>query len=670
MQSVWEEHFVWPFQGKVTATQVALSLGLLQDREPLFSLYHTDKAIPLSREIYRKIWAWCLSHIKSRRKVLYNLPVGGSLPLIPSYQAVLHREQECRTHSILEFQRNPLPHRVENFRAIGPLRFVAVDGPKRYLFSLVQRGAIAKFKVGDYLKLSPVGSSHLQEGFSVILESYCPDQGRVVVRSLLRRITIHPHQMYVLDECAEDRNTPKMQAVLQQCAQPHFRPEILQLLQGRAPPSLGSTEWVEKWDLAHAALSRLNASQKQALFLPFVKNVGLIEGPPGTGKTHLLVWTIVALCAYARSLDQHIKILVTAQTHQAIDQILKKTAQVLKTLSMEGITLWKRGRYDPLLFGRCGVQSLEEATQLLQEPLCIVGATGFGIYQLFEGARFPQIFDWVVFDESSQVLPAYALLGLIFGKGKAIFYGDTQQLPPVILGNYEDTSFPPRSILEELILRYPSDHRVRLRETYRMNDKICRFVSQNWYENELFSGVPQESQRWDLPRYPLFGDSLDAFLDPSRPMEVVFVSHEGSQQSSREEAIWIAEAVKRCVQDYCVPVEEIGIISPHRLQNNTIGSALKEALPFATQLPKVDTVERMQGAEFDVVFFSATVSDLKTLHTPFLRDYRRLNVALTRARKKCIFVASPLFFHTFPMHEKQLRSHLPFLAFLQAAFPI
>ena len=111
--------------------------------------------------------------------------------------------------------------------------------------------------------------------------------------------------------------------------------------------------------------------------------------------------------------------------------------------------------------------------------------------------------------------------------------------------------------------------------------------------------------------------------------------------------------------DYSFRIGEIGIISPHRLQNNIILNTL-ESLAFSNRYPKIDTVERMQGQEFDLVFFSATVSDRDSLHSAFLKDYRRFNVSISRARKKFLFVASPLFFKSFPRSEKELIAHFPF----------
>lgn len=664
IHSVLEKHFLWPIEGRLTASQVGRCLGLLSDEPPPLSLYHGESSFDVAFDIYRHIWFWCLSHVKSRRVVKYGSNKAYSNPLINAYLAMQHRESECRTHAILEFQKNLLPERVEKFRAIGPLTFVSSEGPQRYLFSFDAKAPISKFRIGDFLKLSHVGSPHIQEGFSVSLESYSPEQGTLAIRPLSQKMPLSKNQLYVLDESATDWNAPKIEAVLNRLKDPHFRPEIIQMLQGSGKSFRSTTtQWVEQWYQSHAHEAGLNSTQKQALFLPFLENIGLIEGPPGTGKTHLLVWTLIALCAHAKSQNRYIKILVTAQTHQAIDQILRKLAKTCRAAAIESVPLWKYGRYDRSQFSNLGIQSLEDSKILMQDSSLLVGATGFGMYQLLEGKNFPQLFDWVVFDESSQILPSYALLSLLFGKGNALFYGDTQQLPPIVSGDYNHTSITPRSILEELIGKYSAKHRLRLNETYRMNDTICQFASRHWYENQLISAVPQSNQKLYLPHYPLFHDHLDNDLDPSKSMVVVQLDHSGCCQSSQEEATWIAQAVKRLIQDYSISVDEIGIISPHRLQNNTIFRALKEALPFSIRFPKIDTVERMQGAEFDIVIFSATVSDKTTLHSAFLKDYRRFNVALTRSRKKFIFVASTLFFQTFPLTEKELIAHFPFEEF-------
>jgi superfamily II DNA/RNA helicase len=665
IQTVLETHFLWPIHGRITAMQVGACLGLSGCQVQPLSLYHRGSFSDASFDLYRQIWNWCLSNVKSKRVVSFEGNKSQAVPLIHAYLAMHHREVECRMSEILEFQKNDLLERVKQFRAIGPISFLDGMGDKKCLqFSMDAKSTASKFRAGDFLKLSPVGSSQIQDGFSVILDTYSPEQGILSVRPLSQKVSFSRNQLYALDEDATDWNAPKIARVLNLLKDPKFCPEVIQMLLGHTKNlASDATDWIEQWYQSRALAAGLNHLQKQALTLPFREKIGLIEGPPGTGKTHLLVWTLMALVAHAKFFNRTIKILVTAQTHHAIDQILKKIAKTLPAANVSGVSLWKYGRFDEAQFSKLGIGQMQSSEMLKHHSCLILGATGFGVYQLLEDKNFPQLFDWVVFDESSQILAPYALLSLIFGKGQALFYGDTQQLSPVLKGNYESTPFVPCSILQELISRYGAQNRLRLNETYRMNSDICKFASEQWYDGELQSVVAKKDQKLELSNYPLFRDLLDDYLDPSKSMVVVQLDHWGSQQSSQDEARWIAKAVKRLLDDYSISYEQIGIISPHRLQNNTILSALKEALPFSLKLPRIDTVERMQGSEFDIVIYSATVSDKNTIHSPFLKEYRRFNVALTRSRKKFIFVASAFFFQAFPTTERELMAQVPFEKF-------
>lgn len=664
IQTALQTHFHWPVEGRLTASQVAACIGIACDQLPFLSLYHRESSMDIA--LHRQIWNWCLSNIKSRREISFECDSVRSVPLVNAYLKIHHRETECRTSEILEFQKNPLTERVKQFRAIGPIRFLkeVIDNHQKcYLFSLDNSLTISKFRVGDFLKLAPSESDQIQDGYSVILNSYSSEEGTLTVYPLSQKIGLSKNVSYVLDENATDWNATKIEKVLTLLNNPAYRPEIIHMLLGHAKQSTpNETKWVKQWYQSKAHIAKLNFQQINALMLPFREKIGLIEGPPGTGKTYLLVWTLMALVAHAHSCKRSIKILVTAQTHHAIDQILKKVATTFSIAEISPVPLWKYGRSDGHQLCDLGIHLMKDSAPLFDNSSLILGATGFGVYQMLEQKNFPPLFDWVIFDESSQVLVTTALLSLIFGKGNALFYGDTQQLAPVLKGNYLNTPLTPRSILQELILRHSAQKSLRLNETYRMNLDICRFVSKQWYDNELVSAVPKNQQRLMLPNFPLYGDSLDDSLDPSQSITVVQLEHIDCQQSSEEEAYWIAEAVKRLMEDYAMPMEEIGIISPHRLQNNAIMTALKKRLPDSSQLPRVDTVERMQGAEFDIVLFSATVSDKQKIHSPFLKDYRRFNVAITRSRKKFIFVASTFFFQSFPTTEKELIAQSSFEA--------
>ena len=79
------------------------------------------------------------------------------------------------------------------------------------------------------------------------------------------------------------------------------------------------------------------------------------------------------------------------------------------------------------------------------------------------------------------------MLSLIYGKGQYLFCGDVQQLPPVILGarQVEDETLPERSILAHLLATYDHTVRVRLNQTYRLNQELCQLPSRLWYQGDL-----------------------------------------------------------------------------------------------------------------------------------------------------------------------------------------
>ncbi|MBF0235169.1 MAG: ATP-binding domain-containing protein, partial [Desulfamplus sp.] len=138
---------------------------------------------------------------------------------------------------------------------------------------------------------------------------------------------------------------------------------------------------------------------------------------------------------------------------------------------------------------------------------------------------------------------------------------------------------------------------------------------------------------------------------------------------------------------YGLKPEQIALISPHRAQNNAItkrlGEMMAESKAFgmpivdtvqscdqillagSSNMPIVDTVERVQGAERDVIIFGITSSDPDHVMSEFLNSPNRLNVAITRARHKLIIVGSQAFFFAIPDNEAMLENNRCFKALLE-----
>lgn len=783
------EHFHWPAPGRLTLCALAQLLGLVpsvpagQDGSFLTgapeSLFHPDlepyfrqkewerdatlrndavQSIQMILTLQEKVWQWVRPHLQSDwNKTEWEAgPAERSSPGA-HYLNFLEEERRLREEDILLLQKYSLEERVERFRAMGPLSFGGThldrEGRFLYEFQMEAESGLSKFREGDFLKLSPVGAPDLQAGFSVILADYHPQGGQLSLLSRQGRLPLNRRLTYSLEEDLTDWNHPKLIHAVKTVFSPQFAEGIghslSRLLSGSADPESDgeSLRWVRDWMTRFDPDSRLNPAQQAALELPFRKRLGLIEGPPGTGKSHLLAWVLFALILQARDAGKPLRIAVCALTHQAIDGVLRKLVQLVRRHPMEGFhaRVMKFGRWEAEetdaemhgvgLDGRIMVPGIRVEPQNRAEELSqcrhlVLGSTGFGLHNLLQGqnGEFQPFFDWIVFDEASQVLVPQALLSLIHGKGNFLFLGDVKQLPPIVLGRYkkpaaptmklrqyddlpefclehsvhlgeekckefpedafsaaEDSegiasaSFSPdvsRPILGLLLERYGEEHRVLLDRTYRMNAELCAFPSRTWYAGALQSDPGNAGSRLKLDfsagsTHPFeaeahTGDLIHRILDPEKPVVLVLGDHRGQHQQSHMEVEIMARLAHRLMTVHGVSPDRMALISPHRAQNNAMTYRLVELLgDKGNFLPVIDTVERLQGAERDVVLFSITTSDPDHVTSEFLNNPNRFNVAITRARHKLIVVGSQTFFLAVPQNEEALTANTCFKQFLQ-----
>jgi superfamily II DNA/RNA helicase len=745
------DHFHFPAPGVLTLYSIGRILGFTPELAEPESLFHTEDAHSISPaewesdervrretgervaailELQEKSWRWAASHLESdlyrTREELEILPTRELSPA-SAYLRFLDEEKRLHEQDVLALQELSLRERVERFRAIGPLEYAraTLDNEGRFLYGLRMReegfASFSKFREGDFLKLAPIGGTDLQSGLSVILHEYDRNTGQVAVLSRQGRLGLSKRLSYSLEEDLTDWNGPRLAHAVrsvfsedkQSIRRTLWNIPLRSLFSGGWPVERDGKdleEWVERWlssrKVGFGAISGLNTTQQQALRLPFKHRLGIIEGPPGTGKTHLLGWILIALMCQAREAGQTLRIGVSALTHQAIDQVLGK---VVELIDLHGHVLqdfpvrclkwgrWKEGEEGILgteesAKAKPRVEPLTGPEEISRTPYLILGATGHGLYQLFNSRRdeLPAVFDWIIFDEASQVLIPHALLSLIYGKGNFLFIGDVKQLPPIVIGEYEtdstleDESDPVhRSILAHLLDRYGPELHVRLDETYRMNEELCAFPSRTWYDGALRSApriaharlaldAPSPSPGFaidDSKDEPIFSheaDLLDRILDPERVVTLVLADHVGCHQKSATEVEIVSQLACRLMARYLINPGRIALISPHRAQNNAIADRLGALLSdhgSNSELPIIDTVERIQGAERDVVIFSLTTSDPDHLTTEFLNNPNRFNVAITRARLKLIVVGSRAFFSAVPHTEDGLRANYCFKEF-------
>jgi DNA replication ATP-dependent helicase Dna2 len=395
---------------------------------------------------------------------------------------------------------------------------------------------------------------------------------------------------------------------------------ILPLLQGSLTPKVDFA----RYERARQFLSstQLNESQIEAVAQSYATDLlHLIQGPPGTGKTLMLAHLAQLLA------QDGLRVFVTALTHRAIHNALNKIPQVDPSIQVCKIG---EARHAADL----QVPNFEQFEQSHfgeQSGGYVVGATPFAL----QTQRLANVeFDVVLFDEASQITLPLAIMGMLAGS-KYIFIGDENQLPPV-------TIFSAAQAAQTSIFAYLAGRgqETMLNVTYRLNDALTEWPSRTFYHNELQSSPAAAARRLNLS--PLV-TRWDFVLDPDSPAVFLDLCHSNSTVRSRLEAEVVSELVLALLMRDVSP-DEIGVVVPYRAQSRLIRSLLRRVLmddELARKLV-VDTVERMQGQEREVILFSFATASPKfaAQMADFLFQPQRLNVAVTRPRSKLILVGS------------------------------
>jgi len=662
-----------PRPGRSGLEALGAALGLDLGLPPRPSLLHPDADSPQSTPAARlaaelgalsTLWAWATGALPIRAELGEPTDVS---PTASAWLAFVRRERKLAEEKTQSIQRLGFIDRRDAGHAIGPLRYLGSRlGPHGEVWTAFERtapGPLARFRAGDFLRLAPFGALDLQSGVPVVLEQ--DDTHTLALSARLPGWTALRGLDYTLESDLTDFNTPRVEAAITAAFSPRSAAPIVPILLGGPVdgPDPDRAAWLGRWWQAHGAATGLNPAQRRALELAFSSPLALIEGPPGTGKTHLIAWLLVAMLRHAVALGHRLHIAVTALTHTAIDTVLARLAPLLSAdpaLVAADVRCFKWGRTPADL---PTVDPLHDRAELSATRLAVVGATGPGLYRLLGSGptSFDPHFDAMVCDEASQLRLTEALLATLHAHARFVFVGDTRQLPPILHGEPEAGDLAPsRSILAHL-LGQGRPCRVLLDRTYRMSAALCAFPSHTWYADALISDATCADARLDLtPSAAL--DLLDRIVAPDPPMTLVLVDHEGCRDHSPPEAHLVVALVNR-LRLRGLADDALAVISPHRVQNNAIRTLL---LQTHASTPTVDTVERMQGQEADCVIFSLTASDDDHIQSAFLNDPNRFNVAITRARKKLIVIASHRFFALIPHDEETLQRHRCFKAFLAA----
>lgn len=425
---------------------------------------------------------------------------------------------------------------------------------------------------------------------------------------------------------------------------------------------------------AEAVEGAMNASQ-----------IAIIHGPPGTGKTTTLVALIreliqsekrILVCApsnnavdlLAKQLDDHgVKVLRIGNVSRIDDNITHLTVEEkvrahgdwthIKKVKIQADEARRMAGKYKRNFGHQErternnmyreARELKRWAEDLEDRLVdtivrdaeVILSTLIGVANRYIESVF---FQTVVIDEASQALEPECWNAILKGK-RVIMAGDHKQLPPTVKS--------PEALrlgLDVTLLDLMTDrvqHSYLLKVQYRMNDDILAFSNKNFYQNALVSAeeVKTRTLRDDTETL-CFIDTAGTGFEEKINEEHQSRYNEGEYFILREHLLGIKERVASC---------EIGIISPYAEQVRYIRDSISEDGAFCELDLQIDSIDGFQGQEKDIIYISLVRSN-DAGEIGFLKDARRLNVAMTRARKKLILIGDSATLGTDPLYANLL----------------
>ena len=435
-------------------------------------------------------------------------------------------------------------------------------------------------------------------------------------------------------------------------------PEKRDLLMGRRAPRQDTTQQLSR--SYHPAYDDILLRAKQA------RDYFLLQGPPGTGKTSMALRFLVeeeinsSLFTIHSSLERS-SLLLTAYTHRAVDEI----CAMLEESGQDYLRLGSEASCDPrfahrLLSSAFGDNpKLGDIRQRLKNVPIVVSTTLTLLTRPY--LLTMKRFSLCIVDEASQILEPY-IVGLLASDSidRFILIGDHKQLPAVVAQPDDEPRLHAcRLSLFERLLRQDcvphSDLQVREREAKRtaftgilnhqgrMHPDIAAFPNEWFYQQEQLQPVPLPHQLEERLDYN--EPSEDALDDLLKQHRVLFLP-------AGDESLIVANLLRRLYRqigsEHFDAARSIGVIVTYRHQITQIRREMAQlGLPQLENI-SIDTVERYQGSQRDIIIYSTGVQNDEDLafltSNSFVEDDatidRKLNVAMTRARKQLIMTGN------------------------------
>jgi len=453
----------------------------------------------------------------------------------------------------------------------------------------------------------------------------------------------------------------------------------------------------------------LNQSQELAIYNCTKKRLSVIWGPPGTGKTDTLASLVHAIVSESQNLTITKKILITGPNYRSVEELAERIIRSIdrdEKCPCDMFMVYTQSR-EPKIFPDTNEHLNLKSFSLKNDPvverelisslkdqkkITIIATTAHAISNVTrlihgkDAALIQGLYDLVIIDESSQVPVSLALrpLAPLKQDGQVIIAGDHLQMPPIVsLEPPKGAEYLVGSIQTYLITRFSQITPQKLLINYRSNQDLVDFAKTLGYPSDLraherdrrlqLTSDPKDSIS-NLPSGLPVTDAYEDILNPNN--KVLTLIHEDivSSQANELEAKLVASiafCLRNSVSSDLYPSENgfapfsddlffkrgLGVVTPHKAQKALVLKELRSlfpAVPSELIFEAVDTVERFQGGERHTIIVSFGVGDTDIIsgEEAFLLQMERTNVAVSRAKAKCIVIMPKALAYHLPADEK------------------
>ena len=460
--------------------------------------------------------------------------------------------------------------------------------------------------------------------------------------------------------------------------------DLRDILLGLSPPCYQTTSYFAPYN------NELNPSQLEAVrFALSAEDLAILHGPPGTGKTTTLVELIRQLVHRGQ------RVLAVAPSHMGVDNLLEQLLtsgekalrlghparmlpgnrsvsldeqvenhpemKLVQKLMREARQLYgqadryTRAKPEPgsrkelrLEAKQLNAEARKIERQILErilENAQVVCATATGLDDsMLKGLHF----DWCIFDEASQGIEPAVWIPLQYAD-RLVLAGDPFQLPPTVVSRPAAAQGLQMSMMERLIGKLGHHTSRLLTVQYRMHQDIMTFSGNEFYEGRLMAdaSVVQHLLR-DLPGLgeDSFTETALEFVDTAGASYDEKVDPNGESRFNEQEAQLVVRKVNALL-DNGLSAVQLAVISPYGAQVRLLRSLLPDPLL------EIDSVDGFQGREKEAVIVSLVRSNSEN-EIGFLEDIRRMNVAMTRARRKLIVIGDSATITIHPFYQRMV----------------